>query len=160
MTFLLLVLAITLMWTAVTGSFTLVNLLLGAVIAGLATLLIRSRIDRPHLGRRLWLAVSLAGLFLYELALSASRVALLVLAPDLKKRLAPAIFAYPLTVRSDVEITLLANLVTLTPGTLSVDVSEDRRTLYIHALEMRDKDAAIAAIRDGFEARIIAVFAQ
>ena len=64
MTFLLLVLAITLMWTAVTGSFTLVNLLLGAVIAGLATLLIRSRIDRPHLGRRLWLAVSLAGLFL------------------------------------------------------------------------------------------------
>src|SRR5690606_2972630 len=93
MTFLLLVLSITLIWTAITGTFTLVNLLLGVAIAGLATLLIRGRIDRPHFGRRLWLATSLAFLFLYELALSASRVALLVMMPNLKKRLAPAIFA-------------------------------------------------------------------
>lgn len=160
MTFILLVLVITLVWAAVTGTFTLANLLLGAAIAGAAMLLIRDRIERPHFLRRLRLALSLALLFLYELALSAGRVALLVMAPDLRKRLAPGIFAYPLTVTSDAEITLLANLITLTPGTLSVDVSEDRRTLYVHALELRDKDEAIAAIRNGFEARIIAVFSQ
>lgn len=158
MTFILLVLVITLMWAAVTGTFTLVNLLLGAAIAGFASLLIRNRIEQPHLTRRLWLGTLLALQFLYELGMSASRVALLVLAPNLKKRLAPAIFAYPLTVKTDREITLLANLITLTPGTLSVDISEDRRTLYIHALELRDKDEVIASIRNGFEARIIQVF--
>ena len=48
-------------------------------------------------------------------------------------RLKPGIFAYPLKVDRDFEITLLANLITLTPGTLSVDVSADRRTLFVHA---------------------------
>ena len=159
MTFVLLLFVITLVWAAVTGTFSLLNLLLGIGVASLATLLIRERIDRPHVARRAWLIVTLAALFLYELALSATRVAFLVLTPDLKKRMAPAIIAYPLTVKSDAEITLLANLITLTPGTLSVDVAPDRSVLYLHALEMRDREATIASIRDGFEAKIIEVFA-
>jgi multicomponent Na+:H+ antiporter subunit E len=49
-------------------------------------------------------------------------------------------------------------LITLTPGTLSVDVSDDRKTLYIHVLEMNDREDVIASIKNGFEARIIEVF--
>lgn len=159
MTLILLVFVITLIWAAVTGTFSLLNLLLGVAVASLATLLIRERIKSPHVLRRLWLSLDLAAMFIYELALSACRVAFLVLTPDLKRRLAPAIIAYPLTVKSDAEITLLANLVTLTPGTLSVDVSEDRSILFIHALEMHDREETIASIRNGFEAKIIEVFA-
>src|SRR5690606_7209369 len=123
MTFVFLVITLAVIWAAVTGSFSVLNLLLGALVAAIACLFIRDRIDRPHLGRRLWRIVSLALLFLTELALSAWRVAVLVLSPNMHKRLAPAIIAYPLTVTTDIQITLLANLITLTPGTLSVDVS-------------------------------------
>lgn len=99
----------------------------------------------------LWLLV----LFARELILSALRVAWIVLQPQLKIR--PAIIAYPLTVTTDAQITLLANLITLTPGTLSVDVSADRRTLFIHAIDMGSREQLIGDIAGGFETRIMAV---
>ena len=158
MTFVFLIITLSVVWAAVTGSFSVLNLLLGALVSTIACLFIRDRIERPHMARRARRIVSLALLFLTELALSAWRVAVLVVSPNMHKRLAPSIIAYPLTVTTDVQITLLANLITLTPGTLSVDVSDDRGTLYIHVLEMRDREETIASIRDGFEARIIEVF--
>lgn len=99
---------------------------------------------------------SLAGLFVAELVVSAVKVALLAVLPKLKLR--PAIIAYPLTVTSDAEITLLANLITLTPGTLSVDVSEDRRTLFIHAIDVGDREELTGAIAGGFETKVLEVF--
>ena len=56
---------------------------------------------------------------------------------------------------SDAQITLLANLITLTPGTLSVDVSDDRKTLFIHALDVPDREALIGRIAAGFETRVL-----
>lgn len=100
-----------------------------------------------------WLSLIL--LFVRELILSTLRVAWLVLQPKLTIR--PAIIAYPLTVTSDAQITLLANLITLTPGTLSVDVSDDRRTLFIHAIDVPSKEALIGDIAGGFETRILGV---
>lgn len=158
MTFVFLVVTLSIVWAAVTGSFTVLNLLLGAFVGAIAALFIRDRIGRPHLASRFGRILSLALLFIAELALAAWRVAILVISPNMHKRLAPSIIAYPLTVTRDVEITLLANLITLTPGTLSVDVSEDRSVLYIHVLEMHDRDEVIASIKNGFEARIIEVF--
>ncbi len=70
-----------------------------------------------------WL--SLALFFFTELLLSALRVAWLVMQPKLTLR--PRIIAYPLTVTSDAQITLLANMITLTPGTLSIELSPDRK---------------------------------
>ena len=66
--------------------------------------------------------------------------------------------AYRLKVDRNFEITLLANLITLTPGTLSVDVSEDRRTLYVHALDCSDPDRLRRSIADGFERKIREAF--
>ena len=100
-----------------------------------------------------WL--SLIGLFVAELIVSAVRVAWLALQPNL--RLRPGIVAYPLTLTTDVQITLLANLITLTPGTLSIDVSDDRRTLYIHVLDVASREALIGSIAAGFETKILAV---
>src|SRR5690606_25257724 len=104
--------------------------------------------------RRFWRrairVAALALLFVQELILSALRVAALVLRPRLDLR--PALIAFPLTATRDVEITLLANLITLTPGTLSVDVSADRRYLMIHAIDVADREALVRSIREGFEA--------
>lgn len=93
--------------------------------------------------------------FIKELVLSALRVAWLVVQPKL--RLRPAIIAYPLTVTTDAQITLLSNMITLTPGTLSVDVSADRRTLYIHAIDVSDREALVGDIAAGFETRVLEV---
>jgi len=158
MNFALLILLLALVWTAVTGSLTSGNLLLGVGVALLSLWLVRNRIEAPRLLGRGWRIAALAWLFVYELVLSAVRVALMVLRPDLKSYLKPAIIAFPLSVTRDIEITLLANLITLTPGTLSVDVSNDRKHLYIHAISVPDKAALIRDIAGGFEKRILEVF--
>ena len=145
-------------WAGITGNFSGLNLLFGAAIGGVAILILRYSIQQRGALRKGVKIVSLGGLFLYELMASAVRVAVVVLHPDLKSVLKPAIVAVPLTVKSDAEITLLANLITLTPGTLSVDISRDRSVLYVHALTMVDADALIADIANGFEARVKEVF--
>lgn len=92
-------------------------------------------------------------LFAKELVLSGLQVAWLAVQPRL--RLRPGFIAYPLTVVSDAQITLLASLITLTPGTLSVDVSDDRKTLYIHALDVGDRETLIGRIAAGFETQVL-----
>ena len=143
-------------WTAVTGSATLANLILGLAVGALALALVRETIPPDYSRVRPVKLILLAGLFFRELALSAIRVAILVVRP--KMVLKPGIFAYPLTLTRDFEITLLANLITLTPGTLTVDVSPDHKTLYIHALDCADPAAIRRDIASGFERRIREAF--
>ncbi|HEX2018610.1 MAG TPA: Na+/H+ antiporter subunit E [Aurantimonas sp.] len=155
MTMLLFNLVLAVLWVIVSGSFTLLNLLFGFLLGAGALYLIREQGRTSYIGRA-GLAVSLFLNFLVELLKSAWRVAVVVLSPNMN--LKPGILAFPLRVKSDAEITLLANMITLTPGTLSVDVSDDRSTLYIHAFDCSDPEAAKAEIRDGFEARILEAF--
>lgn len=143
-------------WSAVSGSFSLGNLLFGFVLGALAMSLIREQVGSVGYFSRIRRVSSLFALFLYELVLSGFRVAILVLSPNMN--LKPGIFAYELKVDRDLEITLLANLITLTPGTLSVDVSPDRSTLYIHALDCADPDQIRKEIADGFERKILEAF--
>ena len=156
---LMIVIVLALIWGAITGTFSGLNLLLGAGIGTVAVLLLRKNLGPPRRLRQLRNIAALAVLFLYELGVSAVRVAIVVLTPNLKAALQPAIVAFPLSVTSNAEITLLANLITLTPGTLSVDVSEDRRFLYVHALAYGSRESLIADIAGGFEAKVREVFA-
>ncbi|UNK37209.1 Na+/H+ antiporter subunit E [Shinella sp. H4-D48] len=145
-----------LVWLAVSGSFTIPNLLLGLAAGALSLWLIRGHIQLDGRRVRPLKVLSLVLLFIKELALSAWKVAVLVASP--KMALKPGIFAFPLTVDRDFEITLLANLITLTPGTLSVDVSEDRKVLYVHAIDCSDPAAARRDIANGFEKKIMEAF--
>ena len=89
----------------------------------------------------------LATLFFKDLVLSVRDVAILVLRP--RRPFRSAIVAVPLDVESDEGITLLANMITLTPGTTSLHVSKDRSTLYDHV--MNASDESVGQIKDGFE---------
>lgn len=144
-------------WAAITGSASLHNLIFGFVLSTLALGLIREQINGTGYIRRVIRIASLAWLFFVELAKSALKVAVMVVSPRLDIK--PGIFAFPLTVTRDFEITLLANLITLTPGTLSVDVSDDKKMLYVHAIDCADPDAARRDIAEGFERKIREAFA-
>lgn len=150
--------ALAFVWATITGGFTVLNILLGVLVALVAVFPLRDRMATPVYVRRLLRILSLIGLFIRELLLSAIRVAILVLTPHLNAHLRPGIIAFPLTAKSNAEITLLANLITLTPGTLSVDVSEDRTKLYIHAISVKDREKLIADIAGGFESKIMRLF--
>lgn len=97
-------------------------------------------------------AVALCAVFLFELVISSFTVAKAAFART--PRTDSAIVAVPITLRTDLGIALLANLVTLTPGTCSLHVSADRRTLYVHALDVRSAEATVAGIKHAFERRI------
>ena len=143
-------------WVAVTGEVSVANLLEGAVLAGLLVLVLRVPLRRRFRLEKVPKALGLLLYFLKELLLSNAAVARILLSPV--SSLTPGIVAVPLDLKSDAGITVLANLVTLTPGTLSLDVSPDRRTLYVHALHVEDPEAFRLEVKDGFERRVKEVF--
>ena len=67
----------------------------------------------------------------------------------------PGVVAIPLEAKTDAEITFLANVITLTPGTLSLDVSEDRSTLYVHTMFLESPEVLRESIKEGFERRVL-----
>jgi multicomponent Na+:H+ antiporter subunit E len=93
--------------------------------------------------------------FLVELVKASVDVAVAVLSD--KQKLRPAIVAVPLDLRTDMGIATLANLVSLTPGTTSMHVSDDRKILYVHVLDRDSDEAVIADIKNTFETRVRAV---
>jgi multicomponent Na+:H+ antiporter subunit E len=104
---------------------------------------------------RLGRALAFALFFARELLVANLRVAWLVLRP--RRQLRPAIVAVPLDVRGDLAIQLLATTITLTPGTLSLDIASDRRTLYVHVVDLGpagDVDAFVRGLKATFERRI------
>ena len=147
-----------LVWMALTGTFTFANFAVGFVISTLALWLISSPADVTFIVyiTRFLRFIGFFFFFLWELLLANLRVAYEVLTPGYQMR--AGIIAIPLDAESDLEITVLANLITLTPGTLSLDVSPDRKTLYIHAMHVRDVDKFRQDIKARLERRVIEVF--
>ena len=93
--------------------------------------------------------------FIKELIVANLKVAFDVITP--KDYMRPGIVAVPLDTETDMEITLLANLITLTPGTLSLDVSKDKKVLYIHTLYLDDPEEFRNEIKNGMEKRLLEV---
>lgn len=147
---------LTLVWVALTGAPSWDQILLGAVV-GWAALRWTGSVGRAGVSWvvRVPKAIGLALYFLAELVVANVNVAAAVLGPV--RRLRPAIVAVPLDAESDGQILLLANLITLTPGTLSLDVSTDRRTLYVHVLHTDDPEAVRRTVKEGFERRVLEV---
>lgn len=99
----------------------------------------------------------LTGFFLQELFIASLEIVWEVLTP--KHRMESGLIALPLDAKTDLEITLLASLISLTPGTLSLDVSRDRETLYVHAVYIRRGDIELLKnqIKFGFERRLLEI---
>jgi multicomponent Na+:H+ antiporter subunit E len=140
-------------WVALTGDLSVANMAFALALGGLAMAVAWPLGPYPLFGRVR--PVKALNLFLYfagQVVIANLRVAAAVLGP--RRLLRPAVAAVPLDIEGEDQIALLANLITLTPGTLALDVSEDRRTLFVHAMSTSSAEDLRRAIKEGFERRI------
>jgi multicomponent Na+:H+ antiporter subunit E len=101
-------------------------------------------------------ALRLAAFFGWALIVANVKVAIDVIRP--RTAIRPAVVGVPLDVESDAEIFLLSMLINITPGSVTIDLSEDRRTLYVHVMHVTTADASRAEIKTGFEKRVRRLF--
>ena len=149
-------LLISLLWPTLTGEYSLLGLFFGF---GLGFLVLT--LGEPNYGRFAVALVRFLAFAVYAIAESNLRLAWMVLRYTFGGRRrppSPGIVGVPLRLRHMLDRTVLATLITLTPGTISVDLAPDplgRDTLYIHAIHVTDPEAFRDEIRERFEARIL-----
>lgn len=144
-------------WAALQGEFSLFTLVTGHVLGYLILVgLVRggALAPSPYIGR-VHRVIGLAAHFLYELVKANGRLALDVATPRFQMK--PGIIALPLDATEDGQILLLSMLINTTPGSVALDVSPDRKTMYVHAMYMESPDAARDEIKQGFERRVLGV---
>jgi len=146
-------LILTLVWVALTGSFVFMNFVFGYALAFLILWLINKDSGERKYFRLLPSVLSFFLYFIYELIKANIQVAYDVVTPTFY--MTPGIVSVPLDAKTDLEITLLANIISLTPGTLSLDVSDDRKVLYVHSMYIKDKEDFINSIKNGFEKKLL-----
>jgi multicomponent Na+:H+ antiporter subunit E len=146
-------LLLTLIWVALTGEFTFINFSFGFILSFFILWLMARTPEEKRYFDRLPKIISFTFFFFKELIKANLQVAYDVITP--KFYMQPGIVKIPLDATTDLEITLLANLITLTPGTLSLDVSDDKKVLYVHAMYIKDKDQFIQSVKTGFERRLL-----
>ncbi|WNF37678.1 Na+/H+ antiporter subunit E [Bacillaceae bacterium IKA-2] len=151
----LLNIGLAIVWMLLRGDFSPVEFLIGYVV-GIALLFALRRFLRfDFYFRRVIAIVKLILLFTWELILANIDVAKIVLSPKLD--IQPGIIAIPTKLKTEWEVTLLASLISLTPGTLSMYFSEDGKTIYVHSIHVPDKEAMIKQIQNTFERAILEV---
>jgi len=146
---------LTFVWVALTGDFSFENYLFGFFLNFHILWLITVGRNKSRYFLIVPKIFILLVFFFYELIKANIEVAYEVITPGFT--MTPGIVMVPLDVKSDIAITVLANMISLTPGTLSLDVSNDKKVLFVHAMYLKDRDRFVKGIKDGFERRILEV---
>lgn len=143
-------------WLLANNSVSPGQVLLGLVLALSIPALTHSFWPDAPVVRRYAPIPRLLAVVLWDVLVANLRVAVLVLGPP--QRLSPRFLVVPLTVEHPFSITTLAGIITLTPGTVSANLSGDRRTLLVHALSEEDVEGAVATIKERYERPILEIF--
>ncbi len=141
------------LWVASTGVFTYGNSALGFLIGYVVLWWLRPLLGATAYFRKLPMALWFGLLFMWEVLQSNLRVAWDVITPRSFRQ--PGIVAVPLDAETDLQIAVLANLITLTPGSLCLDLSEDRRTLYVHAMFVSEPEQVRREIKQRLERWVV-----
>lgn len=141
------------LWMMLSDTYTFGAFVFGYLFGILFVLVALPLLPGKHLYLRpVWKSLILAVIFMKELILANIDVILIVIQKEIHNK--PAFFAYPTDLDKDWEISLLSQLITLTPGTIVVAISDDKKTLYIHSIDFSDIDSEVSAIKDSFEKAI------
>ncbi|MGB7843452.1 MAG: Na+/H+ antiporter subunit E [Salinimicrobium sp.] len=143
---------LTFAWVALTGGLVFSNVVFGFFLSYFILWVITRGSGKARYFKMVPRVISFFFFFLKELVKANLQVAWEMGTP--KFFMTPGIVGVPLDINSDSQITMLANLITLTPGTLSLDVSEDKKTLYVFSMYITNREDFIKSIKEGFEKRI------
>ncbi|XQY91231.1 Na+/H+ antiporter subunit E [Metabacillus sp. HB246100] len=139
-------------WMFLSNDYSSLAFFKGFFFGGLVIVVLRRFFTHRIYFLNIIAVIKLLFIFLSELIKSNFAVLKVILSPKLT--IQPGIFALETDLEKDWEITILSNLITLTPGTLVVEVSEDNKTLYIHAMDIGDVEQAKLDIKNTFEKAI------
>ncbi len=136
-------------WLLLVRSLALGHILLGAALGIAIPLVTRRFWDDQPMVRKPWLLLRFMLRVLVDIIIANIQVSWIIINPWRRSR--PAFIEYPLMLEHSFPITLLANTISLTPGTVSANLRMDGRTLLIHALDVEDENALVEEIRERYE---------
>ena len=152
----LMALVLTLMWLLLVNTLSVAHVLLGAFLGWGISLLCRDFLtDLPPL-RRPFLLCRYLMMVLWDIVLANLSVARLVLGPQ--RRIQPSFVEVPMSIENEYVLSILACVISLTPGTVSAGLSADHKTLLLHGLDVDDRDALIAQVKSRYEAPLMEIF--
>ncbi|MAY42459.1 MULTISPECIES: Na+/H+ antiporter subunit E [unclassified Neptuniibacter] len=143
-------------WLLVNNTVAPGHIVLGAFLA-LTIPLLTSGMQSPQPGfRKPFASMRYMLMVIWDIIIANFEVAQLVIRSS--KKLNPAFIAIPLDIQHEFPITILASTVSLTPGTVSAEISEDKKWLYVHVLNLTDKDELITEIKHRYERPLMEIF--
>ena len=143
-------------WAALQGEISLSNLVFGYILGYvILAALARSGVVPQTYRNKVRAVLSLAWFLFVAFIVANIRMAIDVLRP--RSRLRPGIVRVPLDARDDYEILMLTTLINLTPGTIALDVSNDKKSLYLHVMHVTDPAAVQEEIKNDFERRVLEI---
>ena len=146
-------LLLALAWMVLTGAFTGPGFVVGFIFGYICLALMQRHVEalEGH-AQRVPGVVAFVFYFIWQVIKANAVVAYDVATPNLSIK--PGVIAVPLELESDVGITIFANFITLTPGTLSLDISDDRNVLFVHAMYLDDEKQLLEELRE-IELRVL-----
>jgi multicomponent Na+:H+ antiporter subunit E len=142
-------------WVALTGSMYYSNFLFGFLLGFFILWVMNRQEEDRRYFNKVPKTIGFIFYFIYEMLAANVQVAYDVITP--KYFFKPGIIRYPLEATTDIEINLLSTMISMTPGTLILDISEDKRSLFIHVMYLKDREHFIAQIKKGFEHRLLEI---
>ena len=154
----LMTLTLIVLWLLLMNTISFGHIFLGAIL-GIAIPWFTNKFwpERPCLSKPMLMVRFFLGTFLYDVIVANINVVRLILQPDIGT-LQPDFFEVPLDAQDDLVISILASVISLTPGTVSSEVSADRSTLIVHGLDVPDKEEAVRNIKTRYEAPLKEMF--
>ncbi len=142
-------------WVALTGALYFSNFYFGFLLGFFLLWLMSRTEDDKRYFHRVPKIIAFILYFIWEMIKANVHVAYDVITPRFFMK--PGIVKYPLVAKSDFEINILATMISLTPGTLIMDISDDKKAIYIHVMYLKDKDKFIENVKNNLERRLLEI---
>lgn len=136
-------------WLFLSGSYTLNNFVLGFILGAIFVFIFSKAFSTRFYAHKVWKILKLAFVFLIELIKANIDVLKIILQPKIQNQ--PGFFVYKTDLKTDWQIVLLSNLITLTPGTVVLGISDDRTKIYIHSIDFSTKENEVESIKSSLE---------
>ena len=144
------------LWLLLVGELSVAHVLLAAALAISVPWFSERLRDKRGRPRRPLVMARLMAVVLHDIVVSNIEVARLILGPE--SRIRPGFIWLPLDIRNAYGITALASIITSTPGTVSCDLTADKRHLLVHCLNLTDPDAIVAQIKARYERPLMEIY--